>query len=236
MPEGELEKVPTGIPGLDEMLGGGFPKNHMVVVMGSFGTGKTTFGLQFLLAGLQQKEGALYISLEEDRESILRNAAAFGWDLQPYLAGKRLAVVKLEPSDAKTTITRIKSELPKFIKSFGADRVVLDSVSLLNMILPSEQERRSVLFTLCELIRSTGATAVLTAETKDDNPQVSRDGLVEYTADGVILLRADEPQEAGEIRYTLRILKMRRTAHSRRIKPYQISESGMTVLAGAEVF
>lgn len=236
MPEAEPEKVPTGIPGLDEMLGGGFPKNHMVVVMGSFGTGKTTFGLQFLLAGLQQKEGALYISLEEDRESILQSAAAFGWDLQPYLSGKRLAVVKLEPSDAKTTITRIKSELPKFIKSFGADRVVLDSVSLLNMILPSEQERRSVLFTLCELIRSTGATAVLTAETKDDNPQVSRDGLVEYTADGVILLRADEPQEAGEVRYTLRILKMRRTAHSRRIKPYQIGENGMTVLAGAEVF
>lgn len=236
MPAEEPEKVPSGVEGLDEMLGGGFPKNHMIVVMGSFGTGKTTLALQFLLAGLQQDEGGLFISLEEDCDSILRSAASFGWDLQPYVGKKKLAVVKLEPSDAKTTITRIKSELPKFIKNFGADRVVLDSVSLLSTIIPNEQEKRATIFTLCELIRSSGATAILTAETKDDNPQVSRDGLVEYTADGVILLRADEPQEASEIRLTIRILKMRRTAHSRRVKPYQIGPNGLTVLAGAEVF
>lgn len=229
-------RVKTGISGLDEMLQGGLPENHIVVVMGSFGTGKTTLGLQFLVEGLRQAEPCIFISLEEDKDSILKNAATFGWDLTPALEAKKLGVFKLEPSDAKTTITRIKSELPKFIKSFGAKRVVLDSVSLLNMMFSDENERRSNLFNLCQLLRTTGATSMLTAEVKDENPRSSRDGLAEYTADGVLLLQSDENKEGGEVQLTIRIMKMRRTAHSRRVKPYSITDKGIVVHAGADVF
>jgi len=231
-----LNRVKTGISGLDEMLQGGLPENHIVLVMGSFGTGKTTLGLQFLVEGLRQAEPCIFISLEEDKDSIMKNAAAFGWDLTPALEAKKLGVFKLEPSDAKTTIMRIKSELPKFIKSFGAKRVVLDSVSLLNMMFSDENERRSNLFNLCQLLRTTGATSVLTAEVKDDNPRSSRDGLAEYTADGVLLLQSDESKEGGEVQLTIRIMKMRRTAHSRRVKPYSITDKGIVVHAGADVF
>jgi KaiC domain protein len=229
-------RVKTGISGLDEMLQGGLPENHIVLVMGSFGTGKTTLGLQFLVEGLRQAEPCIFISLEEDKESIMKNAATFGWDLTPALDAKKLGVFKLEPSDAKTTIMRIKSELPKFIKSFGAKRVVLDSVSLLNMMFSDENERRSNLFNLCQLLRTTGATSILTAEVKDDNPRSSRDGLAEYTADGVLLLQSDENKEGGEVQLTVRIMKMRRTAHSRRVKPYSITDKGIVVHAGADVF
>ncbi len=229
-------RVKTGIAGLDEMLQGGLPENHIVVVMGSFGTGKTTLGLQFLVEGLRQAEPCIFISLEEDKESILKNALTFGWDLTPALEAKKLGVFKLEPSDAKTTITRIRSELPKFVKSFGAKRVVLDSVSLLNMMFEDDNERRSNLFNLCQLLRSTGATTILTAEVKDENPRSSRDGLAEYTADGVLLLQSDESKEGGEVQLTIRIMKMRRTAHSRRVKPYSITDKGMVVHAGADVF
>jgi len=229
-------RVKTGIGGLDEMLQGGLPENHIVLVMGSFGTGKTTLGLQFLVEGLRQAEPCIFISLEEDKDSIMKNAATFGWDLTPALEAKKLGIFKLEPSDAKTTITRIKSDLPKFIKSFGAKRVVLDSVSLLNMMFSDENERRSNLFNLCQLLRTTGATSVLTAEVKDDNPRSSRDGLAEYTADGVLLLQSDENKEGGEVQLTIRIMKMRRTAHSRRVKPYSITDKGIVVHAGADVF
>ncbi len=229
-------RVKTGISGLDEMLQGGLPENHIVLVMGSFGTGKTTLGLQFLVEGLRQAEPCIFISLEEDKDSIMKNAATFGWDLTPALEAKKLGLFKLEPSDAKTTIMRIKSELPKFIKSFGAKRVVLDSVSLLNMMFSDENERRSNLFNLCQLLRTTGATSVLTAEVKDDNPRSSRDGLAEYTADGVLLLQSDENKEGGEVQLTIRIMKMRRTAHSRRVKPYSITDKGIVVHAGADVF
>jgi len=231
-----LNRVKTGIVGLDEMLQGGLPENHIVVVMGSFGTGKTTLGLQFIVEGLRQAEPCIFISLEEDKDSILKNAVSFGWDLSPALEAKKLGLFKLEPSDAKTTITRIKSELPKFIKSFGAKRVVLDSVSLLNMMFSDENDRRSNLFNLCQLLRSTGATSILTAEVKDDNPRSSRDGLAEYTADGVLLLQSDETEEGGEVQLTVRIMKMRRTTHSRRVKPYSITDKGIVVHAGADVF
>lgn len=231
-----MERLKTGVPGLDEMLQGGLPKNHIVVVMGSFGTGKTTLGLQYLVEGLRNNEPCIFISLEEDKESILRNAASFGWDLSGALQSKKLGLFKLEPSDAKTTITRIKSELPKFVKSFGAKRVVIDSVSLLNMMFSDENERRSNLFNLCQLLRSTGATTLLTAEVKDENPRSSRDGLAEYTADGVLLLQSDESREGGEVQLTIRILKMRRTGHSRRVKPYSITDKGIVVHAGADVF
>ena len=228
------DKVPTGVGGLDELLGGGIPKGHIAVVMGAFGTGKTTFGLQVINQGLVSGEQCIFISLEEDTKSILKSADAFGWNLQKYFDENKLGLYKLEPADAKNTVTRIKSELPSFIKEFKATRVVLDSVSLLNMLFDSDQERRATLFNLCQLLRSTGCTSLLTAEVKDDNPRSSRDGLVEYTVDGVILLQYDEPENASEGKLSLRILKMRRCEHSRRIKPYSIGKNGITVYAGSD--
>src|SRR3990172_230879 len=227
--------VLTGIDGLDEMLGGGVPKGHTITVLGSFGTGKTTFGVQLLVQGLINGEKGIYISLEEDVDSIVTSAAAFGWDLATPLKEKRLAVIKLEPADAKTTVTKVRSELPKFIKDFDAERVVVDSVSLSNMMFGDEMERRARLFALSQQIKSTGATAVFTAETKDDNPMSSRDGLVEYISDGVIVLSTRE-KESGDVQLTMQVMKMRRLKHSRAIKPYTIDEDGINVHADVEVF
>ncbi|HEY4704917.1 MAG TPA: KaiC domain-containing protein [Thermoplasmata archaeon] len=227
--------VMTGIDGLDVMLGGGVPRGHTVVVLGSFGTGKTTFGIQFLVQGLINGEKGIFISLEEDVDSIVASAAGFGWDLATPLKQKRLAIVKLEPADAKTTLTKVRAELPKFIRDFGADRVVVDSVSLLNMMFPDDVERRARLFALSQQIKSTGATALFTAETKDDNPRASRDGLVEYISDGVIVLQTRE-KESGDVQLAMQVMKMRRLKHTRAIKPYTIDDDGINVHADVEVF
>jgi len=229
-----IEKVKTGLEGLDEMLFGGIPKGSTVVVMGSFGTGKTTFGLQFLNQGLSEGEKGVYISLEEDKESILADAEAHGWDLRSKLDSKQLEIVKLEPTDAKVTIQRIKSELPEFIKKFGASRIVVDSVSLVNMLFDNDHERRSNLFNLSQMIKKTGATLMMTAEVKDENPFASRDGLIEYVADGVISLRYLERLDRNELMLSLRIIKMRRTEHSRKITPYSITNKGLEVHVGSE--
>ncbi|MCG7840725.1 MAG: KaiC domain-containing protein, partial [Methanomassiliicoccales archaeon] len=206
-----MDKVKTGVNGLDEMLFGGIPRSSTVVVMGSFGTGKTTLGLQFLNEGLAVGEKGIYISLEEDKESILADAEAHGWDMRGKMDAKQLEIVKLEPTDAKVTIQRIKSELPDFIKKFGASRIVVDSVSLLNMLFDNDHDRRTNLFNLAQMIKKTGATLILTAEVKDDNPFASRDGLIEYVADGVISLRYIELTDRNELMLSLRIIKMRRT-------------------------
>ncbi|HTD81886.1 MAG TPA: KaiC domain-containing protein [Thermoplasmata archaeon] len=227
--------VLTGIDGLDELLGGGVPRGHTVTVLGSFGTGKTTFGIQFLVQGLINQEKGIFISLEEDPDSIVASAAGFGWDLATPLKEKRLAIVKLEPADARTTVMKVRSELPKFIKDFGADRVVVDSVSLLNMMFPDDVERRARLFSLSQQIKTTGATALFTAETKDDNPRASRDGLVEYISDGVISLQSRE-KESGDVQLAMQVMKMRRLKHSRAVKPYTIDDDGLNVHADVEVF
>ena len=227
--------VLTGIDGLDELLGGGVPRGHTVTVLGSFGTGKTTFGIQFLVQGLINQEKGIFISLEEDPDSIVASAAGFGWDLATPLKEKRLAIVKLEPADARTTVMKVRSELPKFIKDFGADRVVVDSVSLLNMMFPDDVERRARLFSLSQQIKTTGATALFTAETKDDNPRASRDGLVEYISDGVISPQSRE-KESGDVQLAMQVMKMRRLKHSRAVKPYTIDDDGLNVHADVEVF
>lgn len=229
-----MDKLKTGLSGLDEMLFGGIPKASTVVVMGSFGTGKTTFGLQFLNQGLAEGEKGIYVSLEEDKESILADAEAHGWDLRSKLEAKQLEIVKLEPTDAKVTIQRIKSELPDFIKKFGASRIVVDSVSLLNLLFDNDHDRRSNLFNLSQMVKKTGATLVMTAEVKDDNPFASRDGLIEYVADGVISLRYLELLDRNELMLSMRIIKMRRTEHSRKITPYSITSKGLEVHVGSE--
>jgi KaiC domain protein len=228
--------VSTGIKGLDEMLGGGLPEGHAIAVLGNCGTGKTTFGLQFVWEGLLDGERCVFISLEEEPESIIRNADNYGWEIAPYIKSKHLQLVKLNPADAKSTVTKIKSELPKFLKEHKVKRVVLDSISLFNMMFKDEVERRIHLFDLHQMIKKSGATTFLTAEVKDENPTSSRDGLVEYVSDGVIILGFNEKKESSEITLNLRILKMRRLRHSRKIKPYSITEKGIVVHSELEVF
>jgi len=230
-----MDVVPTGVEGLDEMLGGGIPRGHVVALLGSFGTGKTTFALQFLMQGLINGEKGIFITLEEDVESILKTAESYRWDLRSHVEGKSAALVKLEPADAKATATRVRSELPQFIKTFGAQRIAFDSVSLLSMMFPDDPERRTRLFALCDQIRKTGATAIMTAEVKDDNPRSSRDGLVEYVSDGVICLRLVE-RANGEVQPAVQIVKMRRVKHDRHVKPYSLTEVGAVVHTEAEVF
>lgn len=226
----------TGISGLDDMLGGGIPRGSVVALLGSFGTGKTTAGMQFILKGLEEGEKCIFISLEEDETSLTRNALSFGWDLAAHASKGALALVRLEPTDAKTSVERIRSELPGFIREFGASRVVIDSVSLLSMLYDTPAEKRGGLFTLCRLIRESGASALLTSEISENNPGASRDGMVEYTADGVILLRSVESSDESEQQLTIRVVKMRGTPHSRRIRPYSITGRGIVVHSGAELF
>jgi len=228
--------VETGIEGLDEMLGGGLPESHAIALLGSCGTGKTTFGLQFIWRGLLNKEHCVFISLEEDVDSVVKNAANFGWDLQPYIKSRHLSVIKLNPADAKSTVTKLKSELPKFLKSFDTKRVVIDSVSLFTMMFTPETEKRIRLFELLQMIKKSGATAFLTAEVKDENPMSSKDGLVEYVSDGLITLQFCEPKNAQEMSLILRIVKMRRLPHSRKIRPYRITDKGIVVHSELEVF
>ena len=226
-------RIKTGIKGLDEMIGGGIPQGHSVAVIGSFGTGKTTLAMQYIWEGLKNGEKCIFMSLEEDEESIMKTAESFGWKFDEY-SDKNLLLIKLEPEDAKSSVNRLEGEIPEIIKEFGATRIAIDSVSLITMLFKSDEERRKAIFKLSRSIKESGATSIFTAEVNPQNPVVSRDGLVEYVVDGVILLSFQE--ESNRLMLTLRVLKMRRTKHSREVKPYTITEHGIEVMAESTIF
>lgn len=234
--DGTAARVPTGISGLDEMLNGGFPAGHVVLVTGLPGTGKTCFGLQFLLAGAAAGEKGVFLSLEEDVPQLLDSARQFRWPVDAAVEKGLLKVLRLDPKETRQSIHRIQGELGKELTALGARRIVVDSVSLLNMLSDDEPSRRATLFALAGACRGAGATTVLTAEADPLHPEVSRDGLSEYVADGVLVLGYSAGPDGHRIGLSLRILKMRRTPHARTVQPYAIGASGLSVDAKAVDF
>ncbi|MCI4334937.1 MAG: KaiC domain-containing protein [Thermoplasmata archaeon] len=234
--ERSTARVPTGVSGLDEMLGGGFPQGHVVLVAGLPGTGKTCLALGFLMAGIARGESGLFLSLEEEVPALLASARGFGWPADAAVEKKQLTVLRLDPKETKGNLHRIQSDLPKEIAGLGVRRIAVDSVSLLNMLSDDEPGRRATLFSLAAACRGSGATTLLTAEADPLHPGVSRDGLTEYVSDGVILLGYNQGSDGHKVGLSLRVLKMRRTAHLRSVQPYVIGPKGIEVDARAVDF
>ncbi|MDE1819800.1 MAG: AAA family ATPase [Euryarchaeota archaeon] len=231
-----VPRVTTGVSGLDEMLQGGIPQGHVVLVLGTPGVGKTCLALQFVASGAARGEKTLYLSFEEEPDALLAAAAQFGWSLTEATKKGLLKIVRVDPQDASNALKRIKSQFPQEVQSFGPKRMVIDSISLLSALSSDEVERRNVLFTIARMCRQAGATTLLTAEANPLAPEVSRDGMGEYVSDGVLLLAATEDPQAHRAGLAMKILKMRRTGHVRTRQPYKIGPRGIEVDARAVDF
>ncbi len=199
------------------------------------GTGKTTFALEFAWEGLQKGENVIYISLEEQKERILTYMQMKGWDIQQYL-NKSLFIIKLNPNDFNIANNPIKNELPLLIKAVNAQRVIIDPISLFEELFGNDADRRREMFRLVEGLRDNKYTIMMTSETDSKNPFSSRHGLIEYLADAVILLRYVRPTDTTDVHLALEVVKMRMSAHSREIKPYDLMQDQVMVYSEANVF
>ncbi|MFP4189213.1 MAG: ATPase domain-containing protein, partial [Halobacteriales archaeon] len=121
------DRIDLGIEGLDEMIRGGVPKGKTLCVIGGPGAGKTTFGMQFVAQGLRNGENCVYFTLEQDEEDIISTGDAKGWDFSEH--DDSLAVVQMHPIEVASSLRSIRNELPRMISSFGASRVVFDSIA-----------------------------------------------------------------------------------------------------------
>jgi len=225
----------VGIIGLDDMLGGGLIPGSICAIIGTYGTGKTTFSLQFIWEGLKKGEHIIYISLEEREDRILEYMQQKGWDVKPFM-NKSLFVIKLDPTDFNLANNRIKNELPRLIKQVNAHRVVIDPISLFEDLFETDSLRRQEMFRFVEGMRDQKCTIMMTSETDKDNPFSSRHSLIEYLADTVILLRYVRPSDLTDVHLALEVVKMRMSAHSREIKPYEIQQDQVLVYSEANVF
>ncbi len=224
-------RLSTGIKGLDSILGGGIPKGYVVAVIGSCGTGKTTLGLHFIYEGLKNGENCIILSFEEDEESIIRNAMSVGMKLEEF---KNLQIIRLEAMSVKKSFEKVESELPELIRSFNASRMLIDSISILETLF-SEQERYQILSAFKRILRSHGVTAIFTSEADKFQPTSSKYGILEYICDGLICLKMIRKSELDEPSLGLEVVKMRGIKHSRKPKPYTITEKGIIVYEEAEI-
>ncbi|ESP88352.1 KaiC domain-containing protein [Candidatus Halobonum tyrrellensis] len=234
--ESDIARVDVGIEGLDEMVLGGVPERSLMAVVGSAGTGKTTFALQFLNEALDGGGKAVYITLEESEDAILSTAEEKGWPYREYETEGRLAVVAMDPVEMANSLDSLRDDISRLVTEFDADRLVLDSVSLLETMYDHPSKRRSEVFDFARSLKRAGVTTMLTSEASTADPYTSRHGIVEYLADAVFVLQYIRPSNSRETRLGVEIQKIRDANHSRETKPYEITDEGISVYRQANIF
>ncbi|HSJ87274.1 MAG TPA: circadian clock protein KaiC [Anaerolineales bacterium] len=228
-----LPKSPTGIPGMDEITGGGLPKGRPTLVAGSAGCGKTLFAIEFLVNGaMEYDEPGVFIAFEENAEELAQNVASLGFDLKKLIKQKKLIIdsVRVESTEFQEAgeydLEGLFIRLGHAIDSIGARRVVLDTVEVLFSALPNQAILRAELQRLFRWLKDKGVSAVITAERGEGT--VTRFGLEEYVADCVILLDHRVNEQMSTRR--LRIIKYRGTLHGTNEYPFLITKNGISVL------
>jgi KaiC domain protein len=231
-----VPRVKVGIDGLDEMIQEGVPDRALLSVIGGAGTGKTTFALQFLQEALASDGKGVFITLEESRDRIYKSAQQKGWDFEGAAAEGSLVVLDLDPVDMANSLTSIRSELPRLVENFEADRLVLDSVSLLEMMYDDQATRRTEIYDFARALKAGGVTTLVTSEAAENTPYASRFGIIEYLTDAVFVLQYVRPEDFQETRMAVEIQKIRDANHSRETKPYEITNEGISVYRDATIF
>jgi len=228
-----LPKSPTGIPGMDEITGGGLPEGRPTLVCGAAGCGKTLFAMEFLVNGaIQYDEPGVFVAFEENAEELAQNVASLGFDLKDLAKKKKLIIdnIQIERSEIAETgeydLEGLFIRLGYAIDTIGARRVVLDTIEVLFGALPNQTIVRAELQRLFRWLKNKGVTAVITAERGDGT--MTRFGLEEYVADCVILLDHRVTEQVSTRR--LRIVKYRGTLHGTSEYPFLISKNGISVL------
>src|SRR5438094_4431894 len=217
-----MQRVSTGIAGLDTLIQGGFIPSRSYLVTGEAGTGKTTACMQFLLNGLKKKENAVYVTVDERPAEILQTAASLEWDLQSYVQEKSLVI--LDPSayiivlavagaEKGADLQKIISDLAAYAKRMAATRLVIDPVTPLILSGDSPARVQDVARALMHLLQSNLTTTNLISSHLprgfDHDPT---NGIEEFLAAGALILRVN-PTNGGFIR-TLMVKKMRRKSHA----------------------
>lgn len=228
-----LPKSPTGIPGMDEITGGGLPKGRPTLVAGGAGCGKTLFAMEFLVNGATQyDEPGVFVAFEENAEELAQNVASLGFDLKKLSKQKKLIIdhIHVLRSEIEETgdydLEGLFIRLGYAIDSIGAKRVVLDTIEVLFSALDNQGILRAELHRLFRWLKDKGVSAIVTAERGEGT--MTRFGLEEYVADCVILLDHRVTEQVSTRR--LRIVKYRGTLHGTNEYPFLIGKDGISVL------
>ncbi len=234
-----MDRIKTGIPGLDDLVQGGIPVGSAVLLSGGAGTGKTIFATQFIYEGARQfKEPGLLVSLEENVKNISWNMENFNWDIKSLQDKSLLKIYRLNLESlrfSKTVDEQVEfinqelETISDMVKELDAKRLVVDSTTALGVWIKEEKSMRGILYRFTNALKDFGCTTLLTAETSGMKTSFSAFGVEEFVADSVIALYFSPPNRSVFVR------KMRGTNHSKKVHPFEINEKAILIRSKDEI-
>lgn len=235
-----IERLETGIAGLDRALGGGLPKGRSVLLTGATGTGKSVLLSEFIYRGITAYgQPGVFVACEEPPEAIRKNVASFGWDYAALESGgtEQLALLDAAPfkgelemvetGDRYYSLMPLVETIAKTVERIKAERVALDGLPSLFDRYRSERAVRQMFLMLVQRLGDLGVTTLLSSSTKGGGSTLSEHGVEEFVADGIIELQ----QVPGELRTVrkLTIRKMRGLHYQSGTMEFVINSHGMEV-------
>lgn len=230
-----IERISTGIPEVDQIIGGGIPQGFLVAATGEPGTGKAIFAVHFMAQGIKEGHLCAYVTTEESRESVIRQAAQFGIDFKKAIEGKRLIVIDalmgLEDSWSLKSL-EIEDLVDKVIEAkkalgYGRARLVIDSLSAFWLDRPAMARKYS--YFVKKVLTKWGFTILATSQYAITTSDAFGFG-VGHIADGILRFRRFVRN--GVLRRFLLVEKMRQTPHSLVMHEITVVDGGGLVVIG----
>ena len=222
-------RLPSGVDGLDALIGGGLIRGSVTLLSGTAGAGKTTVALQFVLAGAKQEERSLYVALEEGLSELLRSAAELALPLQAAIDRELVEVVCLSREHVRAN--QLLTVLAEKIRTSGAHRLALDSASYLMTEGLPPLDARQVLRGLIAGFKKQGVTSCFTLEV---GPATPPERGLSSLADNVISLRSVETPDG--LKPTLTVVKTRASRHDFGIHDVVIAKGGLRIQSQRRTF
>jgi circadian clock protein KaiC len=229
-----MERVKTGIPGLDEMLWGGLLPQTANLVEGAPGTGKTTLGMQFIYHGIVAcDEPGLILTFEEFPQQYYSDALGFGWDFRQMEHENKLRIMMSSPEVSLADLEQVGGRIETLVREIGAKRILVDSLSHFERLSKDPSHLRSIVFAFINALKREGLTAMLTRESGALLGEAGgADNALAFLVDSYTLLRYVEIEST--INKALLVLKMRGSNHDKGIRQYEITPRGIEIRAPFE--
>jgi KaiC/GvpD/RAD55 family RecA-like ATPase len=233
-----LSKARSGIEGFDELVFGGLPRGQSILVTGGTGTGKSTFAMQFVYKGAKvYDEPGIYVTMEESIPSILKNSASYGWDIDALVKKEKVSLIDVAPAVSgqlrRIDVSDVFSSISSISKKIGAKRIVVDPITVFGLQTDSQMQLRQDLIRFSSLLKQLDSTTLFVTEIPEDSQGLSRFGIEEFIADGVVVLYYSR---VGGLRVRgIEIRKMRGTSHKEGTFPIKMGETGLVVFPSGKL-
>jgi circadian clock protein KaiC len=222
------ERLSTGVPGMDDMIGGGVIAGDAVMLTGPAGSGKSTVATQFMVAGLNAGETGVIAVFEEYPEEYIARANARNPEVGKMIEEGKLAVIYLRPLDL--SVDEALFAILEGVERLGARRVVIDSLSGFEVALAPtfREDFRESLYRLVGTLTATGVTVFMTAEVSEAFSEARfTTEKVSFITDEIIVQRYIELE--GELRRVMAVIKMRGSDHTHEFRTYEVTSRGVVV-------